>query len=417
MTTIRNTYIDYLRGFMFMLIAFDHTLHAYAQNWGRFWFIQDFERSSVWDAFYLFDQSIIMPMIFFIAGLNVLPSLKQRGFRDYLNHRFIKLGIPFMVCIPLIVPLLTFPRYQLTVDSSIDYWEYWGTVFFPQKIQAGPLWVCYGLFLYSIVLIFLNSFFPFLIPQLGRWLRSRFIEKSLQGILMVICVSAFILGVSDLMWGAPWWIGFWKLFYLQGSRFLLYFLYFILGAGIQASGILEDKSLLEKFSAQWRQWLGLMMVAGAAYIGYAMIYVDQGAYSDAFRYQMNDFFAQGGSWFEFWTFMSAYGFDTLRDAAPGVLMRTFLHGVLCLFQVLFLLSFFYRFCNTPASLWQSLARCCYAIFLTHEAMVIWLQYGLIGVELPTVAKILIVFGLGFGGSWLLSEKILLRIPGLQKVLG
>ncbi|GAO98614.1 hypothetical protein Cva_01278 [Caedimonas varicaedens] len=48
---------------------------------------------------------------------------------------------------------------------------------------------------------------------------------------------------------------------------------------------------------------------------------------------------------------------------------------------------------------------------------IWLQYGLIGVELPTVAKILIVFGLGFGGSWLLSEKILLRIPGLQKVLG
>ena len=69
MTSIRNTYIDYLRGFMFMLMAFDHTLHAYAQNWGRFWFIQDFERSSVWDAFYLFDQSIIMPMIFFIAVL------------------------------------------------------------------------------------------------------------------------------------------------------------------------------------------------------------------------------------------------------------------------------------------------------------------------------------------------------------
>lgn len=66
MTTIRYTYIDYLRGFMFLLMAFDHTLHAYAQNWGRFWFIQDFERSSVWDAFYLFDQSIIMPMVFLL---------------------------------------------------------------------------------------------------------------------------------------------------------------------------------------------------------------------------------------------------------------------------------------------------------------------------------------------------------------
>jgi hypothetical protein len=51
---------------MFLLMAFDHTLHAYAQNWGRFWFIQDFERSSVWDAFYLFDQSIIMPMVFLL---------------------------------------------------------------------------------------------------------------------------------------------------------------------------------------------------------------------------------------------------------------------------------------------------------------------------------------------------------------
>lgn len=402
---------------MFALMAFDHALHAYAQNWGRFWFIQDFERSSVWDAFYLFDQSIIMPMIFFIAGLNVLPSLKRRGFKDYLSHRFVKLGIPFMVCISLVVPLLTFPRYQLTVDPSIDYGGYWREVFFPDKMQAGPLWVCYALFLYSLVLIFLNGLYPSLILGWGRWLRSSLTEKPLHGILTLIVISVFVLGVSDLLWGAPWWIGFWKLFYLQGGRFLLYFFYFILGAGVRNAGVLEDKALLEGFSARWPQWLGLMVVAGICYVGYGMMYFEQGAYNDAFRHQMSDFFAQGGSWFEFWSFMSAYGFETLKNAAPGVLVRTSLHGVLCLFQVLFLLSFFYRFCNTPTWLWQSLARCCYAIFLTHEAMVIWLQYGLIGVELPTFAKILIVFSVGFGGSWLLSEKILLKIPGFQRVLG
>lgn len=413
----RETYIDHLRGFMFALMAFDHALHAYAQNWGRFWFIQDFDRSLVWDALYLFDQSIIMPMIFFMSGLYVLPSLERRGIKEYLKHRFVKLGIPFIVCIPLIVPLLSFPRHQLTVDSSMDYWTYWAKVFFFDKMQAGPLWVCYALFLFSFVLIFLNALFPFLVPVLGRWMKRVATQKPLQGLLVVMATSAFILGITDLIWGAPWWIGFWKVFYFQGARFLLYVLYFVLGAGIRASGLLEDRPFLEHFSGRWRLWLGLMLVAGLCYAGYAIRFFDGGAYNDDFRRHTLAFFAQGGSWVDFWSFMSVYGFEILKVAAPGVLIRTSLHGVLCIFQALFLLSVFYRFCTKPTYMWQSLARCCYAIFLTHEMMVIWLQYGLIGVELPIFVKIFIVFGLGFGGSWLISDRILLKIPVLQKVLG
>jgi glucan biosynthesis protein C len=413
----RAYFIDHLRGFMFALMAFDHSLHAYAQNWGRFWFIQDFERSFIVDCFYLFNQSAIMPMIFFISGLNVLPSLHRRGFKDYLHHRFIKLGLPFTFCIPFIVPLMTFPRYQLTIDPSIDYWTYWSEIFFHDKLQAGPLWVCYALFLYSFLFIFLDSLFPSLIIRSGKWLRHLIIEAPLQGIIKVFLISAFILGISDLMWGAPWWIGFWKVFYLQGSRFLLYGLYFYLGASVRASGILEDTAFLNRFANHFQQWLWLMVIAGVCYVGYAMAYFDKGAYNDDFRYQIADFFSQGGSWKEFLPFMSVYGFETLRNVAPAILIRTSLQGILCLFQVLFLLSLFYKFSNTPSSLWSSLARCCYAIFLTHEVIVIWLQYFLIRFDLPVLIKFLFVFILGFGASWLISEKVLLRIPRLKKILG
>ncbi|MGI4850535.1 MAG: acyltransferase family protein [Janthinobacterium lividum] len=409
----REVFIDHLRGFVFAFMAFDHVIHAYAQNWGRFWFIQDFDRSTILDMIYLFDQSLIMPLLFFLVGLNVLPSLHRHGFQRYLKNRFIKLAIPFLFCIPLIVPLLSFPRYQLTIDPTIDFITYWRDIFFTQKLQAGPLWVCYAIFLYSFILILLNRRMPSFIPKMGAWVRD---GTAMVLILTILGFSIIILTLSDIVWGAPWWIGFWKVFYLQASRFLLYFLYLILGASVRASGLFDNQNFMQRFSQRWWIWLSLTVIAGLAYSGYATVYIDQGAYSDTFRLQAKEFFDQGGAWSDFGSFVSSQGFDVLTHETPDVLIRTALHALLCLCQVLFLISLFYRFCNTPTPVWQSLARCCYAIFLTHEAMVIWLQYYFIGNDLPILMKIIIIFILGFGGSWLMSEKILLRIKPLRRVL-
>lgn len=412
----REIFVDHLRGFIFALMAFDHVIHAYAQNWGRFWFIQDFDRNTFWDMIYLFDQSIIMPLLFFLVGLNVLPSFKRHRLKTYTQHRLVKLGIPFLVCIPLVVPFLSFPRYQLTIDPSIDFVTFWRDIFFDQKLQAGPLWVCYAIFLYSFVLIAMDRIMPNFIPKIGQWMRDYAQKSPFILIFVIFGLSAIILGFSDIVWGAPWWIGFWKVFYLQGGRFLLYFLYLVLGASVRAAGLFEDQDFMQKFSQSWGIWLSLTVVVGLSYVGFATSYLDQGAYSDVFRLQTKEYFNQGGSWSDFWSFMSFQGFDILKHNAPGVLIRTSLHALLCLSQILFLISLFYRFCNGATPLWQSLARNCYAIFLTHEAMVIWLQYYFIGSDLPIFVKIVVIFGLGFGGSWLLSEKILLNIKPLKRIL-
>lgn len=411
----RYIFIDYLRGFIFALMAIDHSLHAYAQNWGQFWFIQDHDRSEIWDAFYLFDQSIIMPMLFFITGLWVLPSLTKHGFQAYFQRRLIKLGIPFIFCIPFIVPLLTYPRYTLTVDSNISYFDYWFTIFLSgKKLQAGPLWVMYGMFLYSMILVGLNA-----IPGFMRaWstLVRYLINHPLVGFICILLLSALILGLSDLTWGAPWWIG-WGVFYLQGARFLLYFLYFMLGAGFSQAGLLEDRFFWKRLSDRLPWWGSIMALSALLYVGYSLLFMHEGAYNDTIRYSFHEFFAVGGTWPEIPEFLNNQGWQLIWDSAPRILIRTTFQGILCLFQVLTLLAFFYRYLNKDSSIWNSLAQSCYGIFLTHEAMVIWLQYSLIGIELPQVLKIMIISALGLGGAWLLTQKWLLKIPAFKKVIG
>lgn len=411
----RYIFIDYLRGFIFALMAIDHSLHAYAQNWGKFWFIQDHDRSEIWDAFYLFDQSIIMPMLFFITGLWVLSSLKKHGIQAYLRRRFVKLGIPFIFCIPLIVPLLTYPRYILTIDSSIGYFDYWFNIFLSgNKLQAGPLWVMYGMFLYSMILVGLNR-----IPGLMKgWstLVRHLINRPLIGFTCILLLSALILGLSDLTWGAPWWIG-WGIFYLQGARFLLYFLYFMLGAGFSQAGFLDDRFFWKRLSDRLPLWLSIMGLSALLYVGYSLMFMHEGAYNDAIRYTFHEFFSIGGTWAEIPEFLSKQAGNLILESAPRVLIRTTLHGILCLFQILTLLAFFYRYLNKDSLIWSSLAQSCYGIFLTHEAMVIWLQYSLIGIDLPQVLKIIIISGVGLGGSWFLTRKYLLKIPILNKIIG
>lgn len=373
----RYIFIDHLRGFVFALMAFDHALHAYASHWAPFWFFRDFDRTDTFDALYLFDQSIIMPMLFFIIGMFVLPSFERNGFIGYYKKRLIKLGIPFIIGVIFIVPLLTFPKFHEYVDPNPTYWEYWTQIFFSNKLQAGPFWVLYAILLYSTILILLSKIKirVFLVASL------KFIaQRSLIGIGVFILISAIIYGVSDLIWGAPWWIGFGKLFYLQGSRFIMNFVYFLMGAGLMASGLLDNKDLWDRFAKKVPLLGVLMVAAGITYSGFSLFYFEQ-AYSET----------------------------------PDILVRTTLLAILGVFQVLFLLAFFYRYFNEPTPLWQSLAKNGYGIFLFHEAMVVWLQFFLVSFAFSPYLKMPIVFVLGFGAAWLLNDQ-LRKLPGFKAVL-
>ena len=213
----RIVFIDYVRAFLVCLVVLDHAMHAYSQHYARFWFLPDFDRSVFFDVLHLMNDSFMMPSLFFLAGFFVLPSLQRRGYGGFLKERALRLGIPFLIGVPLICPLLTYAKYTLYEDPLIGYWEYLTTVFI-QRPQAGPFWFLYYLGLLTLIAVTLYRIFPSFYKGLARFCRW-VLDRPIRGFVVVFLLGAIMMGVSDLIWGAPWWIGFGKIFYVRGARF------------------------------------------------------------------------------------------------------------------------------------------------------------------------------------------------------
>ncbi|MFN9001582.1 MAG: hypothetical protein ACK5VW_05950, partial [Holosporales bacterium] len=248
----------------------------------------------------------------------------------------------------------------------------------------------------------LSRLIPTFTPTLGTWV-TWMIKKPRLGILSFMAIAALILGGSDLIWGAPWWIGFGKLFYLQGSRFLLHGLFFLLGAGISASGLLQKPDFWRAFSAKWPLWFGSMVAVGAAYIGYSLGYGDL-AYDESARRLL----AQGADW------------DSVAplyaQTAPGILLRTSLHAIFVTLQALTYTALIHRFLSASNPWLTSLARNSYGMFIWHETMVVWMQWSLASTDLPIALKVAIIFPTALISAWLLNDQVMGRIPGVRRIV-
>ncbi|MGB0934567.1 MAG: acyltransferase family protein, partial [Alphaproteobacteria bacterium] len=318
------------------------------------------------------------------------------------KEKFIRLGIPFLIGIPLIVPLLAYPKYEHFIQPGIGYLDFW-YLFLTERIQAGPNWVMYAIFLYSAVMVLaykaIRPVFN-LMACFVTWAT----RNPVPGFITVGAISATILGISDLIWGAPWWMGKW-VFHLQSSRFILVAFFFTLGAAFAQAGLADNKKFMEAFSDKWILWVGLVALFGIPYMWYSTTFYHEGAFNEDIRI----FFSRGGSW-------GPEAWDIIFDAAPPILIRTTMHGFMCLSQALALLAVFYKFVATPTPMWTSLARNCYGIFIIHEAVMVWSQYMLTGSGLPIPLKFAFVFIVGLSVAWTVNDKVLLKIPLVKRVL-
>ncbi len=415
-TLERIPFIDHMRGFIFLLMAFDHSLHAYAANWGRFWFYRDYDRSYIFDALYLFNQSAIMPILFFTFGAMVLPKITSLGLKGFWKDRFVKHVIPFMVGVPLVVPLLSYPKFHEYDNPGPSFLDFWFDIFFSEKLQAGPYWVMYAIVMYTAVFLILNKIFPKLVPALGAAMKKA-LASPWKFCLLFILLSIFIYGASDLRWGAPWWIGLrnvlpdflhGELFSLQASKFIMNFIYFIMGAAFMNSKAWEDIKAWKPLTNKRFVFLGATIIVGATYVLYAHFYFTDGAFNDTFYRTLR----RGGETLDAWK----DAFSILPDVAPAVLIRTSLLGLLAFLQTLTLIAFF---SHQPAGskwygIWASAAACCWGIFILHDPVVIWGQYLLTDYSLPIFFKFAVIFIAGLSISWFLTKQ-LLKTPIIKSV--
>jgi peptidoglycan/LPS O-acetylase OafA/YrhL len=321
--------------------------------------ILDHHRWLAFDIYAGFQYVALMPVMFFLSGIFVWPSLVRRGSWNFLYGRLLRIGLPFILGVYLLMPIAYYPVYRVTAadPSWLAYWHHWTALpFWP----GGPLWFLWQLLLFDILALVLFLTAPHLIEMLGRFSAGVTPRRYFVVLLAVSTIAylplAFAFGVSSWAELGP--------FDLQPDRPLLYLVYFFAGVGIGAQGY--DRGLLRHGGELARRWHIWLACAGGSFLLWMMSMAP-----------------------------SAFGRGNLVIDLCSYFAVVLVVATVCLgFAAAFL-----RFGNARSTLTDSLSENAYAIYLVHYVFVVWLQYALLAATLPAAVKGVLVFASALLLSW------------------
>lgn len=395
---------DYLRALMVLFVVLEHSLLPYAPLFKNTAYIEDFGGDLFFDLFHLQNDAIMMPFLFFLAGIFVFPSLDRRGFVSFAKEKFNRLVIPFVVGVLVLVPPQTFPKYLITKDSTIGFWDYYVHVFLENPSSSGFWFLAYLLVL-TISVVLIRMVFPGFMKALGR-LVSWMVANPISGFWVFLMFSCVLLSLGDLIWG-PYWFKVFPSFYLRGNRFMEKILFFALGIGFAQAQLQANVKFLETLGAHWVRFVAIGFLAFGMYAFYVVTYFHDGAYNIEFL----RFLHQGQSLLE----NKEEAIAILQEYAPIVLGRTCLLAFTMVAFAYMYLSLFARFLNKVHPLWQSLAAASFGIYIFHEPIQVQMTYFFYQSDWNEYAKFLMVFGVALGTSWFVTH-ILKKLPGFKSVL-
>jgi hypothetical protein len=322
--------------------------------------ILDSQRWLGFDIYAALQYVALMPVMFFLSGIFVWPSLIRRGGRNFFYGRLLRIGLPFVFGVYVLMPIAYYPVYRVTAadPSWLAYWRHWTALpFWP----GGPLWFLWQLLAFDILAIALYLTAPRLIEALGRF-SANLGEAPSRYFLALLIISAVAYVPLALVFGVSRWSEFGPLDW-QTDRPLLYLVYFFAGVGIGVQGyrgLLRPDGALAR---RWRVWLGC---AGGSFLLWMITMAP-----------------------------SAYGRSNIVIDLCSYLAVVLVVATVCLgFAAVFL-----HFGDARSALTDSLSENAYAIYLVHYVFVVWLQYALLGAALPAVVKGVLVFAGTLLVSW------------------
>jgi glucan biosynthesis protein C len=375
--TSRIYWLDYLRGFITVLVVAHHSSLAYT-TFARFNAqayiasthpVVDTTRSYGLDLFEDFNDVFFMSLMFLMSGIFVLPSLSRKGPGHFLRDRFRRLFIPLMITVTFIMPLGYVASWNLA-HHNWDIPAFLHDYVTVEHWPAGPPWFIGILFIFNGIV---GVFYLRWRATLDRWAKNL---SQLSGRRFGLVIRAYLLTVIllvplFLIFGGSAWIGFGP-FAFQLCRILLYFGYFfvgmLLGAAGATKGVLAEDSALMRYTPVW---VILCLLA------YAALKI-------------------AGS--PFWPLSCTLSCMAFLSVFHRIFRKTAADAA-----------------NRPPRLWESLAANAYGIYLIHYPLVLWIQYLLLPVSLPAIPKFVITLIGALGLSWTITVFVR-KVPAIGKYL-
>ena len=365
-----------------MLGVVRHSAMSYVPSVYVGWPYRDAEAGIFAHWIIVFIRAFQLPVFFALAGFFAAYLLEARGIREFLRHRWSRIGVPFLVAWPVVAVtvfcLLRFVSSFSSVPSTVSYDLDAGNL----NLSIGidflflHLWFLYDLMILCVVACALRML-AVRIPEKVRARALDLFERLVhRGGIAALALAAALPLYRMQSWGIDYYGG-----PFPAPRLLvLYGLFFAFGWML-----FRRRRTLDGFKRG--AWIALVAGVGAFLVH--RHFVDIGCQPEPDR--------------------SCTGIDDGHHLGAIVFLALTMS-----FLTYSLFGLFLRYMNNPSPLWRYMADASFWMYIVHVPIVMLLPVLLIGVPLPGIARLATVVVASIG-LMLLAYRYFVRstVIGMQ----
>lgn len=365
----RLRYLDNLRVLLTALVVLHHAAITYSNI--PIWFYTEPAQDpsgGLLDLLVVLNQTFFMGLFFMISGYFVPGSYDRKGGRSFIRGRLVRLGIPLLLFLLVLRPIVTIGGYLDGSAGAIPYPLYYVITWDP-----GPMWFVETLLVFCLGYLLVRRVrtprgqAPARVDGQGR----------MPGPAAVIGFVAVLTALTYL-WRMLVPAGtYWPVVGLPTPAYLpQYLLLFIVGALAFRNGWFDR---IPRAAGR----AGLAAAAGALLVFAPLLTV------------AGDAVMRPGSW---------------QSLASAAFENIFATGI-----ILFLLTLFQRRFNSQRRLGRYLSDHAYAVYFVHPAVLVGLGYAFSGWQAAAITKFAVVATLALPLCWSAAYAIR-SLPNAKRVL-
>ncbi len=372
----RLTCIDNLRLLMIIFVVMQHIAVTYS-GLGDWYYVESKEldviQTVLFGFYQAFTQSYFMGFLFLIAGYFVPTSYDKKGAGKFVKDRFVRLGIPTIIYMLIIHPLVVFGLLGKRIgDKGIvdSYSEYITSLAFLKG--SGPLWFAFALLIFILIYALFRKF-----ASSSKVVNKQSLPsfKQMLALVLLISICTFLIRIIQPIGTS--------VFNMQLCYFSQYVILFIVGIKCKRNDWFDD------LDARAKRFM--ILAPSLGFVSFVIVLISGGALET----DSLDTFYGGLSW----------------QSAAYVLWESFVSVCMSIG----LLAWFKEKYNKQNKLSKALSDNAFSVYVFHAPIIVALSLLFEPVSAIPFVKFIILTLIGIPICFLSVHFTIQKIPFLRRL--